>query len=61
MTTLDSGADGGWLHTKGAPEAVLPLCAARYLLLLLPYPLIVCGADELRKYLIRHTRRFRPA
>jgi len=26
MTTLDLGADGGWLHTKGAPEAVLPLC-----------------------------------
>jgi len=26
MTTLDRGADGGWLHTKGAPEAVLPLC-----------------------------------
>jgi magnesium-transporting ATPase (P-type) len=30
--------------------------AARYLLLLLPYPLIVWSADELRKYLIRrHT------
>jgi calcium-translocating P-type ATPase len=27
MTTLDHGPDGGWwLHTKGAPEAVLPLC-----------------------------------
>jgi calcium-translocating P-type ATPase len=28
MTTLDLGLDGQWwLHTKGAPEAVLPLCA----------------------------------
>jgi len=26
MTTLDRGVDGGWLYTKGAPEAVLPLC-----------------------------------
>ena len=26
MTTLELGANGGWLHTKGAPEAVLPLC-----------------------------------
>jgi calcium-translocating P-type ATPase len=28
MTTLDSGATGGWFHTKGAPEAVLPLCTS---------------------------------
>jgi calcium-translocating P-type ATPase len=28
MTTLDLGADGGWLHTKGAPEAVVPLCVS---------------------------------
>jgi calcium-translocating P-type ATPase len=28
MTTLELGLDGGWLHTKGAPEAVLPLCAS---------------------------------
>jgi magnesium-transporting ATPase (P-type) len=28
MTTLDRGPDGEcWLHTKGAPEAVLPRCA----------------------------------
>jgi calcium-translocating P-type ATPase len=26
MTTLELGSDGLWLHTKGAPEAVLPLC-----------------------------------
>ena len=26
MTTLELRANGGWLHTKGAPEAVLPLC-----------------------------------
>jgi len=36
--------------------AALP---ARYLLLLVPYPLIVWGADELRKYVLR--RRARPA
>jgi calcium-translocating P-type ATPase len=29
MTTLDQGPDGRWwLHTKGAPEAVLPLCVS---------------------------------
>ena len=28
MTTLDGGTGGGRLHTKGAPEAVLPLCVA---------------------------------
>jgi calcium-translocating P-type ATPase len=29
MTTLDHGIDGGWwLHTKGAPEAVLPRCVS---------------------------------
>jgi calcium-translocating P-type ATPase len=28
MTTLDFGSTGGWFHTKGAPEAVLPLCAS---------------------------------
>jgi calcium-translocating P-type ATPase len=29
MTTLDALFDGGcWLHTKGAPEAVLPLCVS---------------------------------
>ena len=28
MTTLDVGADGGWLDTKGAPEAVLPRCVS---------------------------------
>lgn len=28
MTTLELGVDGGWLHTKGAPEAVLPLCVS---------------------------------
>ena len=28
MTTLDLAADGGWLNTKGAPEAVLPLCVS---------------------------------
>ncbi len=27
MTTLDAGTTGGWFHTKGAPESVLPLCA----------------------------------
>jgi hypothetical protein len=32
--------------------AALP---GRYLLLLLPYPLIVWGADELRKYVLRRT------
>ncbi len=32
--------------------AALP---GRYLLLLLPYPLIVWGADELRKYILRRT------
>jgi calcium-translocating P-type ATPase len=26
MTTLDLDDTGGWFHTKGAPEAVLPLC-----------------------------------
>ena len=26
MTTLKLGPGGAWLHTKGAPEAVLPLC-----------------------------------
>jgi hypothetical protein len=36
--------------------AALP---ARYLILLLPYPLIVWSADELRKYLLR--RHARPA
>jgi len=28
MTTLDLAATGGWFHTKGAPEAVLPLCVS---------------------------------
>lgn len=29
MTTVDLGQDGeAWLHTKGAPEAVLPLCTS---------------------------------
>jgi calcium-translocating P-type ATPase len=29
MTTVDLARDGeAWLHTKGAPEAVLPLCAS---------------------------------
>ena len=29
MTTLDHGRDGGWwLHTKGAPETVLPRCVS---------------------------------
>ena len=29
MSTLDRGLDGGcWLHTKGAPEAVLPRCVS---------------------------------
>jgi len=29
MTTLDQGPGGGWwLHTKGAPEAVLPRCVS---------------------------------
>jgi magnesium-transporting ATPase (P-type) len=29
MTTLDLGRDGAvWLHTKGAPEAIVPLCAS---------------------------------
>jgi calcium-translocating P-type ATPase len=28
MTTLDVEADGGWLDTKGAPEAVLPRCVS---------------------------------
>jgi magnesium-transporting ATPase (P-type) len=28
VTVLRDGAPGGWLHTKGAPEAVLPLCAS---------------------------------
>jgi len=28
MTTLDALADGSWLHTKGAPEAVLPACVS---------------------------------
>ncbi len=28
MTTLQLGTGGGWLHTKGAPEAVLPLCVS---------------------------------
>jgi calcium-translocating P-type ATPase len=26
MSTLDTGEDGEWLHTKGAPESVLPRC-----------------------------------
>jgi calcium-translocating P-type ATPase len=26
MSSLERGPDGGWLHTKGAPESVLPLC-----------------------------------
>ena len=26
MCTLDREPDGEWLHTKGAPEAVLPAC-----------------------------------
>jgi Cation transporting ATPase, C-terminus len=34
--------------------AALP---ARYLMLLLPYPLIVWSADELRKYLVRRRMR----
>ena len=34
--------------------AALP---TRYLLLLLPYPLIVWGADELRRYLVRRRSR----
>jgi magnesium-transporting ATPase (P-type) len=29
MTTVNIGVDGGWLHTKDAPEAVLPLCVSR--------------------------------
>jgi len=28
MTTLDLTPDGPWLHTKGAPEAVLPRCVS---------------------------------
>ncbi len=28
MTTLDVEADGGWLDTKGAPEAVQPRCVS---------------------------------
>ena len=28
MTTLDLAPDGAWLHTKGAPEAVLPRCVS---------------------------------
>ena len=27
MSTLDADADGTWIHTKGAPESVLPRCA----------------------------------
>ena len=27
MSTLDGGRRHDWLHTKGAPEAVLPRCA----------------------------------
>jgi calcium-translocating P-type ATPase len=26
MSTVDAGEDGEWLHTKGAPESVLPRC-----------------------------------
>jgi calcium-translocating P-type ATPase len=26
MSTLDGGDDGAWLHTKGAPESLLPRC-----------------------------------
>ncbi|WP_405166693.1 cation-transporting P-type ATPase [Nocardia sp. NBC_01499] len=26
MSTIDSSSDGVWVHTKGAPETVLPLC-----------------------------------
>ena len=26
MSTLDTGEGQDWLHTKGAPESVLPLC-----------------------------------
>lgn len=28
MSTIDSSSDGIWVHTKGAPETVLPLCTA---------------------------------
>lgn len=28
MSTLDVGHDGQWLHTKGAPESVLPRCTS---------------------------------
>jgi calcium-translocating P-type ATPase len=28
MSTLDRSDTGGWLHTKGAPESLLPLCAS---------------------------------
>jgi magnesium-transporting ATPase (P-type) len=27
MTTVDRGGDDRWVHTKGAPESVLPRCA----------------------------------
>jgi calcium-translocating P-type ATPase len=28
MSTIDTGEDGEWLHTKGAPESVLPRCTS---------------------------------
>lgn len=28
MSTIDSSSDGIWVHTKGAPETVLPLCTS---------------------------------
>jgi calcium-translocating P-type ATPase len=28
MSTLDRGEDSAWLHTKGAPESVLPRCSS---------------------------------
>jgi len=28
MSTLDTGAGHDWLHTKGAPESVLPRCTS---------------------------------
>jgi calcium-translocating P-type ATPase len=31
MSTLDAGEGHDWLHTKGAPESVLPLCTSVFL------------------------------
>ena len=28
MSTVDASQDGEWLHTKGAPEALLPICSS---------------------------------